>query len=210
MTKQLIDSRNWLDPQAEPTKQYYIKLYDGSRGQADTALHLFDLICDPTYSECEDRQSHLMMLAQKLKDVAAFDLSAMGFRAQVHSGVGVFYDNGVQALPDEIEEAAAVKFENQDDPIILDFWNEWTTMASLITCGYLKLFVKDGENLSDPEDDWIPEWLVTFENMPGNPSSEAPAGYLEILPATIEDEPTWIPHYVRIQDRDLEVDDLHG
>lgn len=199
MMVRLVDQRKWLAPDEAPSKRYVIELFDGTRGEAETALTLFDLLCDPAYSDEDDRESQIMELARKLKDVAAYDLSAMGFRAQVWSGVGVWFDNGSPVHRDEVEEAAAIQFANSD-PIVLDFWDEWTAMASLISCGYLKLYVRD-EGLSAADVERLATDLTVFSHMAAETSEEAPAGYLKVSAEQFDgNEPTWKPQYVpRVQ-----------
>ncbi|MFC5401784.1 hypothetical protein [Cohnella soli] len=197
--EKLIDQRRWIAQGETPSKRYVVELFEGSRGESDMALTLFDLLCDSTYSDTEDRESQIFELAKKLKDVASHDLGSMGIRAQVYSGVGLFFDNGTWQHADEAEEAAAVKFTNKE-PVILDFWDEWTTMASLINCGYLKLYVKD-ESLTAAERKRLAKTLTIFENMNGVASAEAPAGYLQVTPEQFSNEPTWKPNYIPLAQR---------
>jgi hypothetical protein len=198
MTK-LVDLRKWLAADESPSMRYVIELYDGSKGEAETALTLFDLLCDQAYSDTDDRESQIIELAQKLKDVAAYDLGAMAIRAQVYSGVGLFFDNGDGKHQDDREETAGIVFKNTD-PVILDFWDEWTTIASLIKCGYLKLFVRN-ETLSEDEEKQLIRSLGIFENMPGVPTEEAPEGYLQVTPEQVAQEPGWKQHYIPLARR---------
>jgi hypothetical protein len=195
----LIEQSNWLGEDQTANMRYVIELYDGRRGQADTALSLFDLLCAPDYSDCDDRVTQIMLLCSKLKDVAAYDLSTREIRTQVFSGMGLFFDNGAPKHQDETEEAGAIRFTNEQ-PLILDAWDEWTTMASLIQCGYLKLYEK-AHQLTSAEQVHQARNFGVFTTMLGSPDTEDEQGYWEVTPDKVSDEPLWIPNYVPLSQR---------
>jgi hypothetical protein len=141
------------------------------------------------------------MMGNLLRDVAGQTLPMNAVRATVYSGVGPFFDNKISRHPDEVEEEGQIEFENEDDPIILDFWDEWTTMASLVRCGYLKLFEKVptfGVKLSD-----IRPGTDLTTPFPVIPGVAAVSEYREVNPEELQ-EPTWKPNYVPIADRKVE------
>lgn len=218
--KPLIETRKWLADGEKASKLYYFKLYTGERGEADSPLSLFDLLVDPAYSDCDDRATHLIMLGKFLKDVAAFHLAPRGIRAVVYDGVGKLFDNSMSRYEDEKEEAHDIEFINMDSPVLLDFWDEYTVLTSLIRCGYLQLFEKvttfqatyqesscescifyDGEknrcsawmagNTLGRLDKTCPFW-----------TRRAPVGrYLEVTPDSLQSEPMWKVNYKPLTDR---------
>jgi len=192
-----ISQRQWLRDDQEPTMRYYIELPDGRRGEANTALQLFDLIVDPHYSDTDEQDIQLYMLGKKMKDIASFVLASEGVRAQVLSGVGILFDNAAAEREDEIQEAAGIRFKN-NEPVILDFWNEWTTIASLIKIGYLDLYEKAH---LDPEEDreTLATDMIIFDRMYGVPSEEQE--YWKVEAEQLLEEPTWIPAYIPQADR---------
>jgi len=56
--------------------------------------------------------------------------------------VGPFYDSAISRYKDEVEEEGELAFVNPDDPVILDGWDPWTVVASLIMAGYIRLWEK--------------------------------------------------------------------
>lgn len=131
----------WLEKGAVATANYYIELPDGRRGESNSPLALFDLLIDPAYSDCDDRQTHLIMLGIFARNVSV-QLAAQGVRTTVYDGAGPFYDPAVSRFTDEMEEEGQLEFENPNDPYIIDFWDEWTLIASMIRCRYLRLYEK--------------------------------------------------------------------
>lgn len=215
----LTNMRRWLEEGEEATKLYYFELYTGERGESDSALCLFDLLCEPSYSDCDDRATHIMMLGKLLKDVAAKDLSMNGIRSTVYSGLGPFYDNKISRFPDEQEEEVELNFDNENDPLILDFWDEWTTMASLVKCGYLRLYERvstfwaDQQDAScttcyfyDKDNDACSTWQAVNvkDRMSGCPfwtkKSDISPEYSEVKADELK-EPTWKLEYVPIEQR---------
>lgn len=222
MTRRLIDMRNWLDQDQQPTRTYYFELHSGQRGESDSPLTLFDLLCDPYYSDCDDRTTQIVLLGQMLRDISSQTLSFQKIRATVYSGLGPFYDNMISRFPDEVAEAGQLQFDNPDDPVILDFWDEWTTMASLIKCGYLKLYEKvptfgsarqdsvcDGCHFYNSEDNSCSAWQAqqVRDRMQGcavwTASGDLREEYREVKPEDLV-EPTWKVEYVPIPNRTQE------
>lgn len=190
-----ISQRRWLNDE-NPTMRYYIELADGRRGESDTALQLCDLVINQDYSDCEDRETQIMLLGKKMKDVAAFTLATEGVRAQVFSGVGLFFDNGVAVREDEIKESSSVTLFNRE-PVILDFWDEWTVIASLIKIGYLKLYEK-AHLIPVADREELASNLVIFDHMFGTPVEDNE--YWLVDSAQLA-EPTWKQKYVILANR---------
>lgn len=194
-----VDQRYWLDYNEEPTLTYYFELKDGRRGQSDTALQIFDLLAHPNYSDIDDRETQIMVLATMLKDIAAAEFSVEGIRSKVYSGVGLFYDNTQKIFDDEKQEEGAVRFTNQP-VVVLDFWNEWTCIASLVKAGYLNLYEKAyliPEALRESK----ASHLEIFEGIYGEVSTDGE--YRQVSSELFQNEPTWIPNYVEIANRDI-------
>lgn len=194
-----IDKRNWLRDTEEPTKNYYFELQDGRRGESDTAIQLFDLLANPHYADTDDRVTQIMMLGAMSKDIAVAHFAIRGIRAKVYSGVGLFYDNGQQVYEDEQSEAQAVKFTD-DDIAILDFWNEWTCIASMIRNGFMTLYEKVYQIDKDELENGL-DSITYFERIFGDENQVEYDGYRKVPTAIFDQDPTWIPHYVRILER---------
>ncbi|OAB28409.1 hypothetical protein [Paenibacillus macquariensis] len=124
---------NWLESTLQPTKLYYIKTIDGRRGESDSAVEIFDLLCGSGYSDCEDRATHLIMLSLLLKQVAML-LAQEENMADVYDGLGKIYSNYEK-------QEGEMKF-NQEEITVLDSWDESTTIQSLIKTGYIELYQK--------------------------------------------------------------------
>ncbi len=222
MNRQIDMSSRWLEKGAAAKGTYYIELQDGRRGEANSPLALYDLLVDPDYSECDDRQTHLIMLGLFARNVSV-QLAAQAVRTTVYDGVGPFYDPAVLRFPDEKEEREALDFVNSDRPYIIDFWDEWTLMASLIRCGYLRLFEKvetfgaaDQERkcatcfFYDKEQDGCRAWNAS--RVAGRMEKTCPFwtnsffGGDDYLEVRAEDlfEPRWNPNYRPIADRTIE------
>lgn len=216
----LTDTRRWLSANEKPSKLYYFKLYTGERGEADSPLALFDLLVDSAYSDCDDRATHLLMLGSFLKDVAAYHLAPKKIRAVVYDGVGLLFDNARPRFKDEREEQAENEFDNMDSPILLDFWDEYTVMTSLIRCGYLQLYEKiptfhashqqstcstcvfyDGSN------DRCSAWMAGStlgrldKTCPFWTKVASVGRYLEVVSENLPAEPTWKKNYKSLSDR---------
>ncbi|MGP3788222.1 hypothetical protein [Paenibacillus sp. 1A_MP2] len=199
-----IDNRNWLREPEEPKRTYYFELRDGRRGESDTALQLFDLLANQYYSDTDDRITQIMMLGAMCKDIAVSDFAIRGLRAKVYSGVGLFYDNGQPVYADEMKETQAVKFIN-DKVSVLDFWNEWTCIATMIKSGYLSLYEK-AHLVSSEERDTGYEDLTYFEKILGEENTESFNGYRKVSPNIFDQEPTWIPNYIKVLERTNEAE----
>lgn len=140
-TKKLVEMRNWVVPGQQPTALYYFKLKNGQVGESESPLCLFDLLIDENYSDCDDRQTQIIMLGLFAKQVSV-QMAAEGIRTIVYDGAGPFFDAAVSRHLDEIDESEELFFQNKEDPYVIDFLDEWTLISSLIRCGYLKLFEK--------------------------------------------------------------------
>jgi len=218
--RSLNEMRRWLEPGEHPTMMYYFKIYTGERGEADSPLALFDLLVHPAYSDCDDRATHLIMLGEFLRDVAAFHLGSNRMRAIVLDGVGPLFDNALPRFQDEREELKDIEFENYDSPFLLDFWDEFTVITSLIRCGYMQLYERvptfrsnHQENscyschFFDKENNSCNAWQAS--NVSGRLDKSCPfwtkvskAGrYLEATPEVIANEPTWKKNYKPVADR---------
>lgn len=193
-----VDKRQWLNVDDQPTLTYYFELKDGRRGQSETALQIFDLLAHPNYSDIDERETQIMVLATMLIDIAAAEFSVEGIRAKVYSGLGLFYDNTRKIYEDEIEEEGAVRFTNSP-VVVLDFWNEWTCIASLIKAGYLKLFEK-AYLIPEEIREIKAENLEIFEGIYGEALAEE-IEYRQVTAELFRKEPTWIPNYVEIANR---------
>ena len=221
--RRLVDMRRWLDPAKTPTMNYYFELYTGERGESDSPLCLFDLLVEPEYSDCDDRATHLIMLGRFARDGAVRHLAAQKIRATVFDGMGPFYDPAVSRFQDEMEEEGELEFTNPDDPLILDFWDEWTLMASLIRSGYLRLFEKvttfgamhqEQDCTScyfyDDSENRCAAWNA--ENVAGRMEKICPfwtepfslGEYIEVTPDKLSVEPTWKPNYIPVVSRTKE------
>ncbi|MFD0591008.1 hypothetical protein ACFQZE_23720 [Paenibacillus sp. GCM10027627] len=193
-----IDTRNWIEKNGTAQRPYYFQLYSGQIGESDTPIGLFDLLCDPAYSDCDDRTTQIIMLGRLLRDVAGQTLAAESVHARVYSGSGPFFDNRISRHPDEIEEEGSIEFYNENEPVLLDFWDEWTTMASLVKCGYLNLYERI-PTFSVQADDITAETDLRGP-FPVSPSAGELADYIKVDPEKLQ-EPIWKPHYVKIEDR---------
>lgn len=227
IVKKLVEMRRWLASNDTPTGIYYFELYTGERGEADSPLCIFDLIINKDYSDCDDRKTQIIMLGLFLRDVAAKHLASQGIRATVYDGVGPFFDNAMSRYPDDLEELGEVEFSNQDKPIILDFWDEWTVISSLIKCGYLKLFEKAPTFSATHQEnncrtcyyyneklDHCTAWQATA--VAGRMESTCPfwtipssrGEYEEVLEDRYKEEPLWKLNYRPIKERTIEYDGL--
>jgi len=136
------ERRHWLEPGQEPRMPYYIVFADGRRGEAANPSRLMDLIIHEFFSDVLDPHTFCLLCVLRLRDIAAGPLAMQGIRARVYDGVGPVYDSAISRYKDEEEEAGELAFVNPDDPVILDGWDSWTVVASLIRAGYIKLYEK--------------------------------------------------------------------
>lgn len=136
------EKRHFLDDGQQPTLPFVVEFIDGKRGEAISPLHLMDLIVHEYFSDCGDVQTFYILGTDYLRKFAASVLAVEGIRATVYDGLGPFYDNAVSRHPDEIEEEGELEFSNPEDPVILDSWDPWTVVASLIKTGYIKVYEK--------------------------------------------------------------------
>jgi len=124
---------NWLN-NTQPTQNYYITTIDGRRGEAGDLAGIFELLIEPKYFEIEEESAKAVTWIRLLNNVAVF-LVQNGIKADVYDGLGRVFSNYAG------QEGDLEFFD--DDPVILDAWNEETTLASLIRIGYLDIYVKD-------------------------------------------------------------------
>jgi len=133
------EKRHWLEPGEKPALPYVIEFMDGRRGEAENPDYLMDLITGEYFSDVDDPNTYYLLCVKTLRDIAAGPLAMAGIRATVYDGVGPFYDSAISRYKDEVEEEGEIEFVNPDDPVILDGWDPWTVVASLIKAGYIKV-----------------------------------------------------------------------
>jgi len=134
------DKRRFLNIDDQPTMPFVVEFADGQRGEAINSLYLMDLITGEYFADIDEVQTYYLVGVKTLRDLAASTFAATGVRALVYDGVGPFYDNGISRYKDEQEEEREKLFTNSDHPIILDGYDPWTVVASLIRAGYMKLW----------------------------------------------------------------------
>ena len=136
----LRQRRQWLDVNQTPTLPFYLEFPDGRRGEAKNPLFLLDLVLDPYLSDVEDVETLHLVTIQRLRDIASQVFASQGKRAVVYDAMGPVFDNTINRYPDEAKEASEVEFDNIDQPIILDGFDPWTAIASLVRAGYMDLY----------------------------------------------------------------------
>ncbi|GIM48417.1 hypothetical protein DNHGIG_39660 [Collibacillus ludicampi] len=226
------ERRHWLEDGQEPTLPYYIEFADGRRGEAVNPSRLMDLIIHEYFSDVDDPHTFYLLGVKCLRDIAAGPLAMMGVRATVYDGVGPFYDTAISRYKDEVDEEGELEFQNPDEPVILDGWDPWTVVASLIKAGYIKVYEKyptwsgegpvrkkkcDGcvfreEVFKDEEGKWIYcsawEMELGFEhaghNCPYITHGTPYKDYHEVKPEELPDPATWKPDWVPISNRKKE------
>ncbi|EGL18636.1 MULTISPECIES: hypothetical protein [unclassified Paenibacillus] len=137
--KKLLNKRRFLEENEEPSFPFVVEFRDGRRGEAINPLYLMDLIIEEHFSDCEDVHTLYLLGTNVLRDLAASEFSMDRVRATVYSS-SVIYDNLIANYEDAVGEE--LDFVNRDSPVILDSWDAWTVVASLIKAGYLKIYEK--------------------------------------------------------------------
>ncbi len=135
----LETKRHYLEDGQEPTLPFLIEFMDGKRGEAISPLYLMDLIIHPDFSDVDDIETLYLLTVKKLRDIAGTTFSTNRVHTRVYDGIGPFYGNQLSRHEDEVKEEKEIEFVN-DEPIILDGWDSWTAVASLIKSGYIKLY----------------------------------------------------------------------
>lgn len=138
----LEEKRRFLNAGQEPSLPFVVEFFDGRIGEAIDPLYLMDLIIHPDFSDIDEVETMYLLGVKTLRDVAATTLAMQGIRAVVYDGLGPIYDNGVPRYEDEELESSELEFKNPDNPVILDGWDPWTVVASLIKVRYIKIIEK--------------------------------------------------------------------
>lgn len=138
MGKHISQCRRWLQHNEEPTMPYVVRLYDGTIGEAISPFYLCDLIFHENYTDCDQPETWFLIMGRKLRRIASSIFAMNQIRVTVYDAKGKFYDN----LLSHPENADYLEYENRDSPFILDGFNPWTAIVSLIQAGYIQLWEK--------------------------------------------------------------------
>jgi hypothetical protein len=133
-----LAKRRFLQKGEQPTMDFVIEFPDGTIGEAASPFYLCDLIFHPDYTSCDDPRTWFVLSGQRLRDIAT-ELGMERLRVTVYDALGAFYDNVISRFH---HAQADLEIENPNQPIILDGYDPWTSIASLIRCGYIRLWEK--------------------------------------------------------------------
>lgn len=136
------DKRRFMEASEKPSMPFFIEFADGRRGEAMTPLHLLDLVVHEKFSDVDDIETLYLLSVKKLKDLAASEFAMDQKRAVVYDALGPMYDNAISRNEEEVKEEKELAFNNHQTPVILDGFDPWTVVASLIKSGYIKVYEK--------------------------------------------------------------------
>ncbi|MBU9723270.1 MULTISPECIES: hypothetical protein [Bacillaceae] len=133
--------RRFIETTQDPVLDYVVKLPNGEIGEAATPFYLCDLIFHNDYTDCEDPATWFMLIMDYLRNMA-LSSSMDQQRVTVYDAKGIFYD-GLLSNQNSLESGSEdLNFINRDNPIILDGYDPYTAIASLIKHGYIQLWEK--------------------------------------------------------------------
>jgi hypothetical protein len=131
--------RRWLQPDETPTMDFVIEMPDGSVGEAESPFYLCDLLFHPNYTDCDDPRTWFILQGQRLRDIAS-QLSMERLRVTVFDAKGAFFDNTISRFSDNSKRELVI--ENPNTPKILDGFNPFTAIKSLVEIEYIRLWEK--------------------------------------------------------------------
>jgi len=135
----ILTKRRWLQAGEEATMDFVVELPDGSVGEACSPFYLCDLLIHPNYTDCDDPRTWFILQGQRLRDIAS-QLTMERLRVTVYDAKGAFFDNTISRFTDQSKNELAI--ENPNSPLILDSFNPYTAIASLINIRYIRLWEK--------------------------------------------------------------------
>ncbi len=130
--------RRILQVDETPTMDFVVEFPDGTVGEAISPFYLCDLIFHPHYTDCDDPRTWFIITGQRLRDIAS-QLAMERLRVTVYDAKGKFFDNTISRFTDSKSELI---IENPNTPLILDSFNPYTAISSLINIKYIRLWEK--------------------------------------------------------------------
>lgn len=138
----LENKRRFLDVDQKATLPFVVEFKDGRRGEAVSPRYLMDLVFHEYFSDIDEIETLYLVPVKILTDLAGTNLAIQGVRAIVYDGLGPVFDNAIIRNEEEVPEATQMEFQNMDNPVLLDGWDPWTAIASMVRVGNLKIYEK--------------------------------------------------------------------
>lgn len=139
MMTTLESKRRYLSPDETASMPFLIEFQDGKRAEASSPLYVMDILVHNDFSDVNEIETLYLLCAQKLRDIAGQDLALEGVKAKVFDAAGLLFDN-TKEMKNEEKEYADIEF--QDETIVLDAFDPWTTVASILKTGLVKMYEK--------------------------------------------------------------------
>ncbi|WP_078593666.1 hypothetical protein [Evansella clarkii] len=137
--KPIEQKRRMLHAGQDPVLDYVVRFPDGEIGEAATPFYLCDLIFHRDFTDCEDPVTWFILVSGHLKSLALSGAMEEE-RVIVYDAKGRFFDNSISKQADIEKEE--LSFVNRDNPVVLDGYDPWTAIGSLIREGYIEVWEK--------------------------------------------------------------------
>lgn len=130
---------NLIDSLEDATMPFAIGFQDNKLVEARNPVILCELIFGGNFKKSNVEMWE--MLINSSLSIIGFEYASRGERIKVFDKDGLIYDN-VFDSEDNVFSLKGLTFNNFHDPHIIDAYDPWTAIASLIRIGYITLYEK--------------------------------------------------------------------